>query len=310
MLAGTFQDFYSSKKDRYDISKLPDIYDCIVYDALHNQRTLQLEHLPALFNATKPLADYVVPQEYGITEAEKRRVAVRICRNLATKILRDIAMVTGRGADSDAAEQLYRCEEGAASLQVGSGEGRSAVQEDADGLTHVRRCGGSAAFCGARRHRLDTRYTEQGKIPMPGHSVRTRLYFTSESHLHSMLNLLRYGCVDQPPIVLETDRVGEMPELNYLSAIVLQVYERTSAGDKSEAGEDPSRFRVALSLAPGVDVDPFAPADPASPSAPVQWIQLNQNLGLADFERYLNYALANGPKARIPRPRGGGRRGG
>jgi hypothetical protein len=31
-----------------------------VYDALHNQQTLQLAHLRPLFLATKPLADYVV----------------------------------------------------------------------------------------------------------------------------------------------------------------------------------------------------------------------------------------------------------
>ena len=54
------QDFYSTKRDRYDISKIADIYDCIVYDVLHNQRSLQLSHLRSLYLATKPLADFVV----------------------------------------------------------------------------------------------------------------------------------------------------------------------------------------------------------------------------------------------------------
>jgi hypothetical protein len=30
------KDFYNAKKDRFDLSKIPDIYDCIKYDALHN----------------------------------------------------------------------------------------------------------------------------------------------------------------------------------------------------------------------------------------------------------------------------------
>ena len=102
------QDYYNTKKDRFDISKLPDIYDCIVYDVLHNQRQLNLRNLRTLYEATKPLADYVVPQEYGITEREKRKIAVRICRNLVAKILRDIEMATGRGGNADFAEQLYR----------------------------------------------------------------------------------------------------------------------------------------------------------------------------------------------------------
>ena len=75
---------------------------------LHNQRQLNLRNLRALYEATKPLADYVVPQEYGITEREKRKIAVRVCRNLVSKILRDIEMATGRGGNADFAEQLYR----------------------------------------------------------------------------------------------------------------------------------------------------------------------------------------------------------
>jgi inositol hexakisphosphate/diphosphoinositol-pentakisphosphate kinase len=39
--------------------------------------------------------------------------------------------------------------------------------------------------------RLDSRYSEG--VSSPNRHVRTRLYFTSESHIHSLLTMLRFG---------------------------------------------------------------------------------------------------------------------
>lgn len=43
-----------------------DSYDCIKYDYLHNQEQLKLETAAALYNAIRPLANFINPQEYGI----------------------------------------------------------------------------------------------------------------------------------------------------------------------------------------------------------------------------------------------------
>jgi inositol-hexakisphosphate/diphosphoinositol-pentakisphosphate 1-kinase len=40
-------------------------------------------------------------------------------------------------------------------------------------------------------NRLNPRYSHG--VSSPGRHVRTRLYFTSESHVHSLLTVLRYG---------------------------------------------------------------------------------------------------------------------
>jgi inositol-hexakisphosphate/diphosphoinositol-pentakisphosphate 1-kinase len=40
-------------------------------------------------------------------------------------------------------------------------------------------------------NRLNPRYSDG--VSSPGRHVRTRLYFTSESHVHSLLTVLRYG---------------------------------------------------------------------------------------------------------------------
>ncbi|UYV83013.1 PPIP5K2 [Cordylochernes scorpioides] len=50
------------KTGRFDMSKVPDIYDCIKYDLQHNQHTLQFPHAEQLYIFAKALADIVIPQ--------------------------------------------------------------------------------------------------------------------------------------------------------------------------------------------------------------------------------------------------------
>jgi hypothetical protein len=117
--------------------------------------------------------------------------------------------------------------------------------------------------------------------------VRTRLYFTSESHVHALLNVLRYGCPDRAPVLADTDRLGAIAELNYLSTIVFHVYERVAA-----PADDRTRFRVTVSLSPGSDADPFI--DDGTAPAPATLVVLSSRLALADLELFLKDALAAG----------------
>lgn len=52
---------FRMKNGRYDISKIPDIYDCVKYDVIHNA-TLGLEDTLELFRLSRALADIVIPQ--------------------------------------------------------------------------------------------------------------------------------------------------------------------------------------------------------------------------------------------------------
>lgn len=56
------KDFYNVQKDKFNISKVPDIYDSIKYDLLHNKNILQFPHAEDLYIWSKALADIVVPQ--------------------------------------------------------------------------------------------------------------------------------------------------------------------------------------------------------------------------------------------------------
>ncbi|KAL0188602.1 hypothetical protein M9458_015701, partial [Cirrhinus mrigala] len=52
---------FRMKSGRYDISKIPDIYDCVKYDVQHNS-SLGLEDTLELFKLSRALANIVIPQ--------------------------------------------------------------------------------------------------------------------------------------------------------------------------------------------------------------------------------------------------------
>ena len=136
----------------FDISKIPDIYDCIKYDVEHNRAVLI--HSEAwkvavqLYTNVKHLADVVIPQEYGMTRAEKLTIAQGICTPLLKKIKADLQ------------RNIEHTEE---------------AEDDMEDSGN----------------RLDGRYATG--VSSPGRHVRTRLYFTSESHIHSLLTVLSHG---------------------------------------------------------------------------------------------------------------------
>ncbi|KAI6647990.1 Inositol hexakisphosphate and diphosphoinositol-pentakisphosphate kinase 1 isoform X12 [Oopsacas minuta] len=82
------KDFYDLKSNTFDISKIPDLYDCIKYDIMHNKEYL-FKDAAKLHNKSKALADIIIPQEYGITVDEKIRIAQTICNPLLKKIVSD-----------------------------------------------------------------------------------------------------------------------------------------------------------------------------------------------------------------------------
>ncbi|EOD15631.1 hypothetical protein EMIHUDRAFT_427613 [Emiliania huxleyi CCMP1516] len=92
------KDLYSSRKEVFDTSKVPDIYDNALYDMVHNEHLgLQAlaapaprRALPRLFRASRTLASYVVPQEYGIEPEDKVTVGLQIAWQMLAKLLQDM----------------------------------------------------------------------------------------------------------------------------------------------------------------------------------------------------------------------------
>ncbi|KFQ34340.1 Inositol hexakisphosphate and diphosphoinositol-pentakisphosphate kinase 2, partial [Merops nubicus] len=186
---------FKTKNGRYDISKIPDIYDCIKYDVQHNG-SLKLDNTMELYRLSKALADIVIPQEYGISKAEKLEIAKGYCTPLVRKIRSDLQ----RTQDDDTVNKL---------------------------------------------HPLYSR-----GVMSPERHVRTRLYFTSESHVHSLLSTLRYGALcdesKDEQWKRAMDYLNVVNELNYMTQIVIMLYEDPNKELSSE-----ERFHVELHFSPG-----------------------------------------------------------
>uniref|UniRef100_A0A8C7QIZ6 Inositol hexakisphosphate and diphosphoinositol-pentakisphosphate kinase n=1 Tax=Oncorhynchus mykiss TaxID=8022 RepID=A0A8C7QIZ6_ONCMY len=187
---------FRMKSGRYDISKIPDIYDCVKYDVQHNA-TLGLEDTLELFRLSRALADIIIPQEYGINKVEKLDIAYAYCLPLVKKIQLDLQ----RTHEDESVNKL---------------------------------------------HPLYSR-----GVMSPGRHVRTRLYFTSESHVHSLLSTFRYGgLLDEEKDQQwkrAMDYLGAVSELNYMTQIVIMLYEDNNKDPSSE-----ERFHVELHFSPGV----------------------------------------------------------
>ncbi|XGW19262.1 hypothetical protein V3C99_003246 [Haemonchus contortus] len=98
--------------------------------------------------------------------------------------------------------------------------------------------------------RLDPR-ASQG-IATPLRHVRTRLYFTSESHIHTLMNLIRYGglcSVDDKKWQRAMNFLSGVTEFNYMTQVVLMVYE-DSRTDSNATGME--RFHIELLFSPGL----------------------------------------------------------
>lgn len=99
------------------------------------------------------------------------------------------------------------------------------------------------------RYLLNLDYSADLPINTMGRRIRTRLYFTSESHLHTVLNVLRFSGDNTKPMLSEEGMkiVNATPELCYLTQIVMRVFEDS----RSEMANDPRRFRVEILFSPG-----------------------------------------------------------
>ncbi|KAJ6936598.1 inositol hexakisphosphate and diphosphoinositol-pentakisphosphate kinase VIP2-like isoform X1 [Populus alba x Populus x berolinensis] len=286
------RDLYNERKERFDITQIPDIYDSCKYDLLHNAH-LNLEGLDGLFKVAQLLADGVIPNEYGINPKQKLKIGSKIARRLLGKILIDLrntleeaisvaelkfnqdqqsASKKNDKEDTDYQSKLFIKNE---DMRRTSTPSEISMDQDDDDDKETK-------------YRLDPKYAN---VKTPDRHVRTRLYFTSESHIHSLMNVLRYCNLDESlqgedSLVCHSalERLYKTKELDYMSNIVLRMFENTEVsklepvyssscpdwlsnpetgfyGLKLVALEDPKRFRIEMTFSRGADLSPLEKKD-------------------------------------------------
>ncbi|GAB5367520.1 hypothetical protein AAMO2058_001237500 [Amorphochlora amoebiformis] len=171
-----FEDFYDQKTDTFNTTKIPDIYDNIKYDSLHNRDILT--GLRKIYIAAKNVANFVIPQEYGVFQTEKLMIGRAVVQPLLVHIFENLK----RGMEKD-----------------------------------------------------------------PSH--RATLYFSSESHLHSLRNVILLSDIPHNRTVATT---LEAMEINYMAHCVFRLFL-----DPTRAPNDPLRYYIDVQFAPGATLDPF-----------------------------------------------------
>jgi len=250
-------DLYNERKERFDITQIPDVYDSCKYDLLHNAH-LNLEGLDELFKVAQLLADGVIPNEYGINPKHKLKIGSKIARRLLGKILIDL-----RNTREEALS--------VAELKGNQDQPIKTGKEETEyPLKHIKNEDGRRASFTSdmsmdlddeddkeTKYRLDPKYAN---VKTPERHVRTRLYFTSESHIHSLMNVLRYCNFDESLHEEDSlvsncalERLYKTKELDYMSYIVLRMFEDT----EQVALEDPKRFRIEMTFSRGADLSPL-----------------------------------------------------
>ena len=84
-----YKEFYNIKTKKFDLGKIPNIYDNIKYDIIHNKSILSKDGYK-LFNIVKKLAYFLMPLEYGINIEEKFNIGIKLIKPLLTKIRNDL----------------------------------------------------------------------------------------------------------------------------------------------------------------------------------------------------------------------------
>ncbi|PIA28010.1 hypothetical protein AQUCO_07400097v1 [Aquilegia coerulea] len=256
------RDLYNERKERFDITQIPDVYDSCKYDLLHNAH-LNLDGLDELFKVAQLLADGVIPNEYGINPQQKLKIGSKIARRLLGKILIDLRntreeaitvaelksnqdqnSVSFRTRREDSDHQLLKPQNKNEDARRTSSTSEMSLDQDDDDDKETK-------------YRLDPKYA--ANVRTPERHVRTRLYFTSESHIHSLMNVLRYCNLDESQqgedsLICHSalERLSKTRELDYMSYIVLRMFENTEV-----ALEDPKRYRIEMTFSRGADLSPL-----------------------------------------------------
>ena len=241
-------DFYNTKKSKFDISKIPDIYDNIKYDIIHNKDLMNSDAYD-LFDEISILANFVMPFEYGITRDEKVNIGLKIIKPLLNKIysdLIDLIDINSNAYDKKRSNSIHKED------QNWSG--------------------------------LDTGKMNKNEIKSTNRHVKSRFYFTCSSHIYALINIIGYGYNS----ILTHNNKKSFKELqnifdfDYCSHVIFRLFE-----DLNVDWQNPKRFRLEIIMSPGSNKNPKE-ANEEHLISVSPWIFLNKNLNMEKMKQFLS----------------------
>eukprot|EP01062_Namystynia_karyoxenos_P059220 TRINITY_DN50664_c0_g1_i1.p1 TRINITY_DN50664_c0_g1~~TRINITY_DN50664_c0_g1_i1.p1 ORF type:complete len:1266 (+),score=291.52 TRINITY_DN50664_c0_g1_i1:75-3872(+) len=322
----------NKEKDKWDLSKVPDVVDSVKYDMIHNSH-MGLDIITRLNDVASKLGRGVVANEYGVDRERRLRIGSTIMCPLLLKLMDDLQKVCvattpqrrrppsqqgggPRGALGGAAQpksgpppspspvdaavarllESSRGRRGATRLESSAFSALSdgsALAQRAASTTTERLTPTAEADVGSRKGtrslasereetvRLDPLAAGESGIRSGSRSVVTRVYFTSESHIYGLMNVLR-GAGSLVPAegddgeLVSPEAEGIIrngPSFDYLSHIVLRVFERLGAPAHN-------RFRVEVAFSPGAAGARPAPDDRRPPPLQPRYLLSTPWLGM------------------------------
>ena len=276
-----FMDFYDNTKNKFDISKIPDIYDNIKYDIMHNKSIIG-DTATELYKIITILAEFVMPLEYGIKIEEKIKIGIKFIKPLLNKIYNDLLWVLHKdGKYKSNSFRLYNNE----NSNNNNNSDNSSLDNNFDSSIKDLQSLESQeqTYFGLDEEKLD-----KGEIKSAWRHVKTKIYFTSQSHLYSLLNTLIYSMksflVDNGK-ENEVNKIWNVFDLDYCSHIVFRLFENYNVDKKSK-----ERYRIEIIVSPGANKD-LSKCDNTHLINLDPWIILNDHLTLEDIQKYFNFIL-------------------
>ena len=249
-------DFFDSRKNIFNISKILDIYDSISFDMTHNFKffgNLEDKIGFKICEYSEQLAFFLTPNEYGLDKNRKCEIGISITNKLFNKIKTDLIWwntPVAQSRDNYGDEMNYWM------------------------IRNMKK--------GAQSNLKDNAPLVKSKW----RHIRTRLYFTSASHLYSMLNVIKFGSEGMLTSENKTE-INKINFLNYLSHFVFRLFENLGAD-----ANDPQRFRLELHVSCG---NLFKRCEEFKnhkvPIGPL--ILINKNLTLVQLEEFFKQLNTN-----------------
>lgn len=234
----------------FDISKIPEICDNIKFDNLHNPELMNEMRLE-LLESSQRLCRVIVPMEYGVTTRDKIEVGLKIIKPLLKKIENDILWWK---LDPTAMPT---------STTQNFGEERQWAKSGLD-----------EAGCDDR-------------IRSSWRHIRTRLYFTSASHMYTLLNTLKLG-VDSillDDTDLETkQQLDGILRLDFMSGFVFRLFE-----DLNVTEGDTGRFKLEIMVNRGATVNRDMICNVTNHTVPIlheNFLDINKRLTIEQLETF------------------------